>query len=86
MYSDTFDLQFGVVIFRLKAGFVVTDDKGLQSHSTGPIQPQDDDIGKSRVVTVEQNTDDSPPLGLIGGQRESIQPLLPSSTPNLADS
>ena len=69
MYSDAFDLQFGVVIFRLKAGFVVTDDdQCLPSHSTGSIQPQDDN-GRSRVVTDEQVTDDSPPLGSIGGQR-----------------
>ena len=86
MYSDAFDLQFGVVIVRLKAGFVVTDDdKCLPSHSTGPIQPQDNN-GNSRVVTNEHTSDDSPPLGSIGGQRESIQPLIPSSSPSLADS
>ena len=86
MCSDAFDLQFGVVIFRLKAGFVVTDDdKYLPSHSVGHIQPQDDN-GKSRVVTDEQTSDNSPPLGSIGGQKESIQPLIPSSSPNLADS
>ena len=85
MYSDAFDLQFGVVIFRLRAGFNATDDQCLPSHSTGPIQPQDD-IGKSRKNTDEQITDDSPPLGSIGGQRESIRPLIPSSSPSLADS
>ena len=85
MYSDAFDLQFGVVIFLLKAGFVVTDDKCLPSHSIGPIQPQYDN-GNSRVVTDEQNTNNSPPLGSIGGQRDSIQPLIPSSSPSLADS
>ena len=76
------DLQFGVVIFHLKAGFVATDDdQCLPSHSIGPIQPQDNS-GKSKVVTDEQTPDDSPPLGSIGGQRESIQPLLPSSSPS----
>ena len=52
MYSDVFDLQFDVVIFHLRAGFDATIDKNLSSHSTGPIQLQDD-IGKSRVVTDE---------------------------------
>ena len=81
------NLQFGVVIFRLKTCFVVTDDdQCLPSHSIDPIQPQDDN-GRSEVVTDEQITDDSPPLGSIGGgQRNSIQPLIPSSSPNLADS
>ena len=49
------------------------------------IQPKDDN-GKSRVVTDEQTSDDSPPLGSIGGQRKRIQPLISSSSPNLADS
>ena len=66
LYSDAFDLQFGVVIFCLKAGF--------------------DNNGKRSVVTDEQTSDDSPPLGSIGGQRESIQPLIHSSSPSLADS
>ena len=86
LYSDAFDLHFGVVIFRLKAGFVVTnDDQYLPSHSIGPTQPQNDN-GKSRVVTDEHTSDNSPPLESIGEQRESIQPLIPSSSPNLADS
>ena len=42
LYSDAFDLQFGVMIFRLRAGFDATIDQNLSSHSTGPIQPQDD--------------------------------------------
>ena len=83
LYSDAFDLQFGVVIYRLKASFDATIDQHLLSHSTGSIQPQDD-IGKSRVVTDEQIYNDSPPLGSVGGQRESIWPLLPSSSPSLA--
>ena len=73
------------MIFRLRAGFDATIDKHLSSHSTGPIQPQDD-IGKSRVISDEQISNDSPPLGSVGGQRESIQPLIPSSSPSLADS
>ena len=37
LYSDAFDLQFGVVIFHLKAGFKVTNDWYLPSHSTQPL-------------------------------------------------
>ena len=55
--SDAFYLQFDAVIFRLRAGFDATVDQHLSSHSTGPIQPQDDNR-KRRVVTDEHITDD----------------------------
>ena len=69
--NDAFYLQFGAVIFRLRAGFYPTVDQHLSSHFTGPIQPQDDNR-KRRVVTDEHITDDSPSLESIGRQREYL--------------
>lgn len=46
LYSDAFDLQFGVAIFRLRAGFDVTDI--------------DDKSGN--VVAAKKTSDESPPI------------------------
>ena len=47
IYSDAFDLQFGVVIFRLRAGFDATDQV---------------DSPSSRAAAFKKSSDESPPI------------------------
>lgn len=73
-YSDAFDLQFGVVIFRLRAGFDVTDNQGSCN-----VTPENDRKKEDNSSDQQEHRDS--PIGGMLGRKESSRPLLNTPPP-----